>query len=291
MKEQGSTMMRMGRNIRIVFFILAFILVAVVAHYTLRVFVYDTFIVKGESMEPTFHDGSRVWVNKLRLGARIYTSYDFTKSTMASLRLTGFSHINAGDIVVANYPYARSKDTISFRINYVCLKRCYGAPGDTVRIRNGYYEDPHTGGHIGNIAYQKKLSEISDSMLLKMGVVLKALQVNKKLGWTIRDFGPMCVPKRGDVVNINIENYRTWIRLILFETGGRLSASDGQVFLDGDPITEYQFKGNWYFLGGDNVFNSRDSRYSVLFQRSILWGLWPLVLGKMQIIRNNRRNL
>lgn len=62
------------------------------------------------------------------------------------------------------------------------------------------------------------------------GVVLKAMQVNKRLGWTIRDFGPLPVPRRGDTVNITIDNYRIWLRPILFEGGKRLDARDGIEF-------------------------------------------------------------
>lgn len=31
--------------------------------------------------------------------------------------------------------------------------------------------------------------------------------------------------------------------------------------LDKKPISEYEFLSDWYFLGGDNVLNSKDSRY------------------------------
>lgn len=57
------------------------------------------------------------------------------------------------------------------------------------------------------------------------------MQVNKRLGWTIRDFGPLPVPRKGDTIEINADNYRTWRRPILYETGKRLSENGGQVFL------------------------------------------------------------
>ena len=266
-------MMSIRKIKRLSLIILSSVIALVVLHYINRVLISDTFVVTGKSMEPVLHSGERVRVNKLRMGARIYTDYDFTKPTLSSFRFPGFSKVKAGDLVVANYPYARSKDTISFRINYVYLKRCYAVPGDTVRIINGYYVDPQSGGHIGDLKYQRILSETPDSVLSDAGVVLKAMQVNKRLGWTIRDFGPLPVPRKGDTIEINADNYRTWRRPILYETGKRLSENGGQVFLGQVPLNEYTFKHNWYFLGGDNVLDSRDSRYFGLVPEEYIVGI------------------
>ena len=241
--------------------------------YSIRIFVCDTFTVKGVSMEPVCHNGDKVWVNKLKMGARIYTDYDFSKSELSSFRMPGFSKVRVGDLVVVNYPYACSKDSISFRINYVYLKRCYGAPGDTVRISNGYYLNHETGGYVGDIKYQKILSETPDSILKSDGVVLIAFQVDKSQKWTIKDFGPLYVPEAGSKVYIDIHNYRMWQRLILFETGVKIVKQKNRVYFRDASIDSYTFRSNWYFLGGDNVLNSRDSRYIGLFPESYIIGV------------------
>ncbi len=249
------------------------ILAVAAFHYGRRALICDTFIVKGESMEPEFHTGEKVRVNKLKMGARIYTDYDFSKPYLSSFRLPGFSKLKAGDIVIVNYPYACSEDTISFRINYVYMKRCYGAPGDTVRVVNGWYVNPSDGGRIGNPTYQKILSETPDSVLAGDGVTLNALRVNENLRWTIRDFGPMYVPGKGDTIRIDRDNYRLWRRLIQFETGISPAECGGKVFLSGEPMETYTFRSDWYFLGGDNVLNSEDSRYIGLFPESYVIGI------------------
>lgn len=265
--------MKHGKVIDVLCAILITVAALVLLHYGRRALVCDSFVVNGVSMEPVFHSGDRVFVNKLLMGARIYTDFDFSRPDLSSFRLPGFSGVHAGDLVVANYPYARSEDTITFRINYVYLKRCCGAPGDTVRIVDGYYVHPGTGAGLGDLTYQKELSETPDSVLEENGVVMKALQVNKSLGWTIRNFGPLYVPGKGDTVEIGIDNYRTWRRPVLFETGKRMVARDGKVFLGDTEIDSYTFRGNWYFLGGDNVLNSHDSRYMGLFPESYLVGV------------------
>lgn len=39
-------------------------------------------------------------------------------------------------MTVFNYPYGVYPEKISFKINYVLIKRCAGAPGDTVRFES-----------------------------------------------------------------------------------------------------------------------------------------------------------
>ncbi len=102
-------MMNIRKIIRLSLIILTSTLSLVLLHLVGRALIGDSFIVRGESMEPVLHSGERVWVNKLKMGARIYTDYDFTKPTLSSFRLPGFSKAKAGDLVVANYPYARSR--------------------------------------------------------------------------------------------------------------------------------------------------------------------------------------
>lgn len=232
-----------------------------IAELLVRIFICDSFVVRGISMEPTLHDGNRVYVNKLKMGARIYTAFDFSSPEMKSFRMPGLRKISLGDIVVINDPYYRTRDSITFAINHVYIKRCYGCPGDTVRIQDGYYIHPLTGEHLGTIHFQNVLSTFGDSLLRSKGIYVNAWNVNKLQNWTILDFGPLYVPKKGDVVHLTPENFRSYKKQIHYETRLWLEEKDGKIMLDKKPISEYEFLSDWYFLGGDNVLNSRDSRY------------------------------
>ena len=46
-----------------------------------------------------------------------------------------------------------------------------------------------------------------------------------------------------------------------YETGKRLEVRDSVLYLGDFPVDEYTFTENYYFMGGDNVANSQDSRY------------------------------
>ena len=45
----------------------------------MRAFLFDLFIIPTESMEPTLLPGDRVVVNKIIMGARIYSDFHFNK--------------------------------------------------------------------------------------------------------------------------------------------------------------------------------------------------------------------
>ena len=93
-------------------------------------------------------------------------------------------------------------------------------------------------------------------------------------GWNIKNFGPAYVPGKGDKVTVRRSDFLWYRKLIKYETGFMPAIdSQGQVSLDGKILKEYTFKGNWYFLGGDNVLNSRDSRYFGLVPEEYIVGI------------------
>lgn len=249
------------------------IFILAIFYAAFRVLICDSFVVNGHSMEPVLYSGDRVYVSKLRMGARIYLDYDFSKTSLSSFRMPGLSSVNVGDIVVMNYPYFKSEDTITFKINLVYVKRCYGAPGDTVRILNGFYFNSRTGRNIGDQSYQRILSVMPDSVLLGSGVNLNVSQQDETRGWTIRNFGPMYVPRKGDTIDIDTCSYKLWQRQVLYETGNQFIERDGVVYIGNMPIRRYTFRTNWYFLGGDNVLNSHDSRYFGLVPEDYIVGI------------------
>jgi len=73
-------------------------------------FVMNVSVVRGKSMEPNFHDGDRLIVDKL------------------SYRISDIRPVNRFDVVVLKNPYDPSEDYI---------KRLVGFPGEWIEIRGG----------------------------------------------------------------------------------------------------------------------------------------------------------
>lgn len=239
-----------------------------------KVLILDSFIVYGESMEPTYHEGQKVFVNKLLFGPRIYKNYDFTNPRLSSFRLPGMRKVRLGDVIIFNYPEGRSNNRIEFKINHVCLKRCLGLPGDTVSIAGGYYRNSSCPGiAIGVPSSQYRLAAANDSSLQKKGCIQKVFTSDAYPDWTIRDYGPLVIPKKGLTIDLTTPSAIVYSNLIEYECGIRVCELNGCLYLKGCPLDSYTFNKNYYFMAGDNVLNSHDSRYFGLIPEEYIVGI------------------
>ena len=68
-----------------------------------------------------------------------------------------------------------------------------------------------------------------------------------------------------------------YAKVLQYETGSRAEWSGGQAWLDGQPLEEYTFRKDWFFFVGDNVVDSRDSRYLGFVPEDFVAGI---VVGK-----------
>lgn len=75
---------------------------------------------------------------------------------------------------------------------------------------------------------------------------------------------------KGQVVKMNSLSYTLYRQLINWEQKqlSRMNEA-GEVLLGDSVVREYCFQENYYFMAGDNAYNSQDSRY---------WGCYPKVL-------------
>jgi signal peptidase I len=80
-------------------------------------------------------------------------------------------------------------------------------------------------------------------------------------GWTVRNYGPIRVPKKGEKVALNKANIALYGELIKQENQGNCFINDQGVNINYQLVNEYTFKQNYYFVLGDNRHNALDSRY------------------------------
>lgn len=243
------------------------VVLCVVVHYGWRALVADTFIIPSDSMVPTLLPGDKVRVDKTILGARLYTSLDFTDGRMESVRTRGRRGLRHNDIIVFNFP-VNDKGHIGFKMNYVYVKRVVALPGDTISFVHSRPVNSNYKGILGLPKEQRRLEEMPDS-LIPWGAMHNILMERPVLGYTIKDIPAVYVPRMGDILQMDdrnkVEIYR---RAIEWETGCALvwSGERGLCLLDGRPLPYYRFLKNYYFVCGDHVIDSKDSRY---------WGFVP----------------
>jgi signal peptidase I len=211
---------------------------AVVAAFLINTFLFQNYNVPTGSMERTILPGDFLVVSKLTYGPRL---------PIIGYRLPGFTDVKQNDIVVFIQP--RTEE------NYV--KRCVAIAGQTLEIKNRVmYVDgvesplPEQGQFIG---------EPAPPNYIEPSIFPKYAPYNKD------NYGPIYLPKKGDTLMLNAQNYEYYRYLLEYE-GHQARLINGQVMIDGKPSSTYLVQQNYYFMIGDNRDNSLDSRF---------WGYVP----------------
>lgn len=240
-----------------------------------RFFCWEMFTVPTESMYPTLLAGDRIIVNKALFGARLHRSFESMGAEKPDIRrwtYRGLRPLQRGDIIVFNYPYARGWGRIAFDFNTLFVKRCVALPGDSVYADRGVIRVRGVEGTVGLPRSQRELARF-DLSLYPPETRFTMAPDSAYGRWTIRDFGPIYVPRRGDRIPLDSSNLVLYAAAVEYETGHRPRLDSLRRTVLGDSIvTHYTFEDNFYFACGDNTTASMDSRY---------WGFIPevFVLG------------
>lgn len=250
-----------GKFIRMVLLIIILVII-------IKAFFLDAFRIPTGSMENTLLVGDFVLVNK--------TSYDFhtphyipfTSISIPSWNLFSTSNPDRGDVVIFKFPYGTEVQNEN-SVNLV--KRIVGLPGDKIEIKN---QEVFVNGEPIPFPLTAKLNRMDK---MEAGEPEKGIFPSDS-NWNRDNYGPIVVPKKGELINLNPQNARFWKPIIDRELGKNTLSAEGTVItIEGKPVHGYALTKDYYFVLGDNRENSMDSRY---------WGFISedMIIGRAFII-------
>ena len=322
------------------------LLFAVIAATLIRFLTFEAFAIPTPSMENTLMVGDYLFVSKLHYGIRTprtplqvpLTHQKIWGTDIPSFsdaiqlpvyRTPGFSEVKSGDVVVFNYPprIAGEPDyPADLKTNYI--KRCIGAPGDRVEVRqekvyvNG--KEMPVPARAETFYFIKTKEDLNDRFFRRYNIVNdfnspdgpfinwqpveaydESAKRNVRIGynvnmtqpvlaqfqkmdwieriepttaqtnagepgiyggaaytWNRDNYGPLMVPKQGETIPINEKTIAVYGPVIArYEDNEKVEVTPTAIHIDGQALTSYTFKQDYYFMMGDNRHNSEDSRY------------------------------
>lgn len=238
------------------------LLFAAIAALLIKTFLIETSRVPTGSMETTIKVGDFLFVNKFIYGSSSPRTIPFTNIVLPYFQLPAIREPKKGDIVVFEYPGDRDElynydrndpEKNVLVVNYV--KRCIGEPGDTISIKDKVvFVNGKEAKRPAHIQYINNY--VTPAGVPNPNIFPKDAAFNED------NYGPVIVPKKGDVIKLTALNVEQWRTLIDREIGKNVVTVEGdQVLIDGKSVSSYTIQKDYYFMMGDNRDDSADSRF------------------------------
>lgn len=214
-----------------------------------------SFVVPTGSMENTVMTGDFLFVNKFLYGPTTPQLIPFLNIPLPFYKFPGIKDPEKNDVIVFIYPGDRDQVKPSEFVYY--LKRCVATAGDTLTIENKkLFVNGKEIPLAPNGRYDRELP-------IYPGDRQRTFPAGAN--FTRDNYGPIRIPKKGDLIQLTSQNIRQWDVFITRE-GHEVSSSSTNVYIDGKEVNEYKVERDYCFALGDNRDNSLDSRY---------WGFVP----------------
>ncbi len=235
--------------------------------FIIRTFFFEAFRIPSGSMKNTLLVGDHLFVNKIGYFIETPKYIPFTDIEIPHIHLKTWS-VNRGDVVVFEYPGDQGEVVPhELKVNYI--KRCIGLPGDVVQVKNKQV-------YVNGTIFPNPAESILERDTERVGTVDPRIFPHGAQ-WNKDNYGPIKIPKTGDVIPVNKDNIDQWQVFIQREGHKVELGMNDQIMIDDKLATEYKVQRDYLWMMGDNRDDSEDSRF---------WGFAPMdnVVGSGMII-------
>jgi signal peptidase I len=254
------------------------LLFAGIAALFIITFVIQNTRIPTSSMEDTILVGDFVLVNKFIYGSSSPKYIPFTEIELPYFRLPSIHEPRRGEIVVFEYPGHQDQlnpteripgliipeEQYALNVNYV--KRLIGLPGDTIEVRDKVvFVNCKENWIPPFIKYLSPYPVSKDKINTRI--------FPKGAKWNEDNYGPLRIPKKGDVIPLTTANVEQWRIIIDREFGEHVVGIQNNIItIKGKPVNSYTLKKDYYFMMGDNRDDSADSRFWGFVPRDMIVG-------------------
>jgi signal peptidase I len=222
----------------------------------LNSFVIASFEVPTGSMENEIMTGDFLLVNKFKYGGTTPRTIPFTNIKLPHFKLPALWSVERGDVIVFAFPGYREEVEADVFAYY--LKRAVALAGDTLEVRNRM------------LYVNGTIAPIPRNMKFNSGIVKPPGYADPRIfppgkPFNEDNYGPLRIPKKGDVIMLNQSNFNEWSVFIARE-GHKIENSNNKIIIDAKEVNSYTVSRDYVFGMGDNRDNSLDSRF---------WGFIP----------------
>lgn len=250
----------------------------------LRCCAVTSYLIPSSGMENSLYEGERILVNKWSYGLRL-----------PFMQIWGYHRwqerrVEREDIVVFNNPANATQPHIDKR--KVFINRCIGLPGDTLMVdslfsvvsaRRNAPDQKFLYAYPGD--KEQELLALLDRLFITPERVLgkdsvrnirsfsryeyyllqQALNDEK---WivpmgepdTLQLLRPLVVPRKGMTVQVTPWNRTLLLNTLLLHEARKAELKNDTLYVDGKPITEYQFTKDYYWMVSNSPVSISDSR-------------------------------
>ncbi|WP_338378762.1 signal peptidase I [uncultured Flavobacterium sp.] len=202
---------------------------------------------------------------------KVYSKNGVSSETMMKYNSTEFTRnyivaFNNQNQINALRPYLRNVEQREDN-SYLLTTGAGGIPVSVINSNNISIQE------VNNTEKEVNLTIANAELLVKNKEVDSAIRIinykkdiDKSIfpynkNWTIDNFGPIYIPKKGASVELNRETLPFYKRIINEYEKNELKVNGNEIRINGQIATSYTFKQDYYWMMGDNRQNSLDARY------------------------------